>query len=81
MSRAFRRIRFNRSTSSLAHGYDPYSWGLYYPTWVDISITLGSFAWFFLWFLLFTKLLPVVSIVEVKEELPPPMKNMQEGEK
>jgi molybdopterin-containing oxidoreductase family membrane subunit len=42
---------------------------------VDISITLGAFAWFFLWFLLFIKFLPVISIVEVKEELPPPMKS------
>jgi Ni/Fe-hydrogenase subunit HybB-like protein len=65
--------RFVIIVTSLAHEYDPYSWGLFIPTWVDISITVGSFAWFFLWFLLFAKLLPVVSIVEVKEELPPPM--------
>lgn len=68
--------RFVIIVTGLAHEYDPYSWGLYFPTWVDISITLGSFAWFFFWFLLFAKLLPVVSIVEVKEELPPPMKAM-----
>jgi molybdopterin-containing oxidoreductase family membrane subunit len=65
--------RFVIIVTSLAHEYDPYSWGLFYPTWVDISITAGSFAWFFFWFLLFAKLLPVVSIVEVKEELPAPM--------
>lgn len=68
--------RFVIIVTGLAHEYDPYSWGLFIPTWVDISITVGSFAWFFLWFLLFAKLLPVVSIVEVKEELPPPMKAM-----
>jgi Ni/Fe-hydrogenase subunit HybB-like protein len=72
--------RFVIIVSSLAHEYDPYSWGLFSPTWVDISITAGSFAWFFLWFLLFAKLLPVVSIVEVKEELPPPMMG-QKGER
>lgn len=66
--------RFVIIVTGLAHEYDPYSWGLYFPTWVDISITLGSFAWFFFWFLLFAKLLPVISIAEVKEELPPPMK-------
>ena len=65
--------RFVIIVTGLAHEYDPYSWGLFIPTWVDISITVGSFAWFFLWFLLFAKFLPVVSIVEVKEELPPPM--------
>ncbi|MFQ5682203.1 MAG: NrfD/PsrC family molybdoenzyme membrane anchor subunit [Candidatus Binatia bacterium] len=69
--------RFVIIVGSLAHGYDPHSWGLYFPTWVDISITLGSFAWFFFWFLLFTKFLPVVSMVEVKEELPPPIKKME----
>ena len=66
--------RFVIIVTSLAHEYDPYSWGLYFPTWVDISITLGSFAWFFFWFLLFAKFLPVISIVEVKEELPPPIR-------
>jgi Ni/Fe-hydrogenase subunit HybB-like protein len=72
--------RFVIIVTSLAHEYDPYSWGLFFPTWVDISITAGSFAWFFLWFLLFAKVLPVVSIVEVKEELPPPMMGQkQEG--
>jgi molybdopterin-containing oxidoreductase family membrane subunit len=65
--------RFVIIVTGLAHEYDPYSWGMFIPTWVDISITVGSFAWFFLWFLLFAKFLPVVSIVEVKEELPPPM--------
>ena len=67
--------RFVIIVTGLAHEYDPYSWGLFIPTWVDISITLGAFAWFFLWFLLFIKFLPVISIVEVKEELPPPMKS------
>ena len=67
--------RFVIIVTGLAHEYDPYSWGLFIPTWVDISITLGAFAWFFFWFLLFAKFLPVISIVEVKEELPPPMKS------
>ncbi len=71
--------RFVIIVTGLAHEYDPYSWGPYYPTWVDIGITLGSFAWFFLWFLLFIRFLPVISIVEVKEELPPPMRS-QNGE-
>jgi molybdopterin-containing oxidoreductase family membrane subunit len=66
--------RFVIIVTGLAREYDPYSWGLFIPTWVDISITLGAFAWFFLWFLLFVRFLPVVSIVEVKEELPPPLK-------
>lgn len=68
--------RFVIITTSLTHEYDPYSWGLgvYHPTWVEYSITAGSFAWFFFWFLLFIKLFPSVSIVEVKEQLGPPLK-------
>jgi molybdopterin-containing oxidoreductase family membrane subunit len=34
----------------------------------------GSFGWFFMWFLLFVKNFPAVSISEVKEVLPPPMR-------
>ncbi|MCZ7626064.1 MAG: polysulfide reductase NrfD [Candidatus Methylomirabilis sp.] len=73
--------RFVIIVTSLARDYDPYTWGLYTPTWVDLSITAGSFGWFFLWFLLFAKLLPVVSIVEVKEQLPPPVMNEAEGDR
>ncbi len=53
--------------SSLSRDFLPSAWGSYRPTWVEISITAGSFAWFFLWFLLFVKLLPIVSINEIKE--------------
>ncbi|HXV81320.1 MAG TPA: NrfD/PsrC family molybdoenzyme membrane anchor subunit [Candidatus Binatia bacterium] len=53
--------------SSLSRGFLPSAWGTYTPTWVEISITAGSFAWFLLWFLLFVKLLPIVSINEIKE--------------
>jgi molybdopterin-containing oxidoreductase family membrane subunit len=52
---------------SLSRDFLPAVWGTYRPTWVEISITAGSFAWFSLWFLLFVKLLPVVSINEIKE--------------
>jgi molybdopterin-containing oxidoreductase family membrane subunit len=32
----------------------------------------GSFGWFFMWFLLFAKTFPAVSVSEVKEVLAPP---------
>jgi molybdopterin-containing oxidoreductase family membrane subunit len=32
-----------------------------------MAILLGSFGWFFMWFLLFIKQLPVIAIAEVKE--------------
>jgi Ni/Fe-hydrogenase subunit HybB-like protein len=54
---------------SIAHDFDPYVWGNYSPTWVELGILLGSFSVFFLFFLLFAKFLPSVSIAEMKEEL------------
>jgi len=60
--------RFVIVVSSLAHGVAPATWrGLYRPTWVEIAITVGSFAWFAMWFLLFVKLCPVLPISELKE--------------
>ena len=50
---------------------EPWQWGGYAPTWVDYSILLGSFGWFFMWFLLFVKQLPVMAIAEIKEIVPP----------
>jgi hypothetical protein len=67
--------RFVIVIPSLSHEYEPWQWGGYHPTWVDYSILLGSFGWFFMWFLLFIKQLPVMAISEIKEVLPPPMKH------
>lgn len=55
-------------TFSTAHDFLPHNWGSYTPTFVEVSITLGSFAWFFSLFLLFAKALPTVAIADVKEE-------------
>jgi molybdopterin-containing oxidoreductase family membrane subunit len=60
--------RFVIIVSSLAKEYDPYSWGTYKPSFVEVGITLASFGFFFTLFLLFTKVLPVLSITEIKEE-------------
>jgi molybdopterin-containing oxidoreductase family membrane subunit len=59
--------RFVIIVASLAHDFDPYAWGTYQPTMVEIGITVGSFGLFFLLFLLFAKLLPVLSMTEIKE--------------
>ncbi|MDP2498274.1 MAG: NrfD/PsrC family molybdoenzyme membrane anchor subunit [Candidatus Palauibacterales bacterium] len=61
--------RFVIIVTSLAHEFEPAAWGMYQPSWVEISILGGSFAWFFLWFLLFSKTLPTISIAEVKEHI------------
>ena len=60
--------RFVIIVTSLSHEYEPYAWGTYKPTLIDSGIVIGSFGWFFLLFLIFVKLLPVLSITEVKEE-------------
>jgi molybdopterin-containing oxidoreductase family membrane subunit len=38
---------------------------------VDYSILLGSFGWFFMWFLLFMRQMPVMAIAEIKEIVNP----------
>ena len=63
--------RFVIVVPSLSHEFEPWQWGGYHPTWVDYAILLGSFGWFFMWFLLFIKQLPVMAIAEVKEIVPP----------
>ena len=52
---------------SLATNFMPSQWAFYKPTWVEIMITVASFAWFLMWFTLFSKFLPIVSMTEVKE--------------
>jgi Ni/Fe-hydrogenase subunit HybB-like protein len=61
--------RFVIIVTSLAHDFDPYAWGTYRPTYVEVGISLGSFGLFFMLYLLFVKNLPVLSISEIKEHL------------
>jgi len=53
---------------SLHRDYIPSSWDLYSPTWVDYSVLIGSFGWFFFWYLLFVRILPQIAIAEVKAD-------------
>ena len=59
----------------LGHGFYPYTYGVYVPTPVDTMVIIGSFAWFFILFLAFIKVMPSVSIVEVKETIPHPVRD------
>jgi Ni/Fe-hydrogenase subunit HybB-like protein len=61
--------RFNIVVTSLGHDRLPFTWRIYTPSWVEWGMTFGSFGWFFFWFLISLKLLPIVSIAEMKEEL------------
>ncbi len=67
--------RFNIIVPGLAHDFYPYTWGTYVPTITDTTIIIGSFAWFFILFLACIRVLPSVSIVEVKDTLAQPFKN------
>jgi molybdopterin-containing oxidoreductase family membrane subunit len=68
--------RFVIIVPGLSHEFEPWQWTGYRPTFVDYGILLGSFGWFFMWFLLFIKNLPVVAIAEVKELVPPRLRMM-----
>jgi molybdopterin-containing oxidoreductase family membrane subunit len=66
--------RFVIVVPSLSHEFEPWQWSGYAPSWVDYAILCGSFGWFSMWFLLFIKQLPVIAISEVKEIVPPKLR-------
>jgi len=72
--------RFNIIVSSLTQEYDPFAWGWYTPSWVEMGITFGSFCWFFMWFFLFIKFFPSLAITEIKELAEPPMSGKAQKE-
>ncbi len=63
--------RFVITVTSLHRDFLPSSWAYYVPTWFDWGITLGSFGWFMIWFLLFCRILPVIAMAEIKGVMKP----------
>lgn len=61
--------RYTIITSSLSRDFEPGSWGLYFPTWVELTILAASFGFFLFNFLLFLKTFPPVAIAEIKETI------------
>jgi molybdopterin-containing oxidoreductase family membrane subunit len=53
--------------NTLSHDYMPSAWRLFFPTLWDWMITLGSLGLFALMFLVFVRLIPVVSMHEVRK--------------
>jgi molybdopterin-containing oxidoreductase family membrane subunit len=45
----------------------PFDWGIYRPTWVEISIVVMTFAGFILLYTLFSRIVPYVPVWEIKE--------------
>jgi molybdopterin-containing oxidoreductase family membrane subunit len=62
--------RFVIFVISLTRDFLPSSWGMYYPTWVDIWTFIGTIGIFVTLFLLFIRFLPMVAISEVRSVLP-----------
>jgi molybdopterin-containing oxidoreductase family membrane subunit len=58
--------RFLIIVPTLAHKFLPYSWGTYRPTWVEITIMIGSFAGMALLYMIFVKTVPIISVWELK---------------
>ncbi len=71
--------RFVIVVPSLSHEFEPWQWTAYLPSWVDVAFIIGSFGWFFMWFLLFVRQLPVMAIIEVKEIVPARRKHAAVG--
>jgi len=61
--------RFVIIATTLARDFLPSSWSYYSPSWVEISLYLGTFGLFFTMFLIFARVAPVVAVAEVKHIL------------
>jgi len=62
--------RFVIVVTSLHRDYLPVSWDYFRPTWVDVSLFVGSFGLFLTMVLLFCRFLPAVSTTELKAVAP-----------
>jgi molybdopterin-containing oxidoreductase family membrane subunit len=62
--------RFVIVVGSLYQDFLPSSWGIYFPTWVDIGTFVGTLGVFFTMYLLFVKFLPLIAISDVKSVMP-----------
>ena len=61
--------RFMLIVTSLYRDYVPSSWGMFYPTFWDIAFLLGSVGLFFVLYLTFVRVAPVVSMFELRRGL------------
>ena len=61
--------RFVIIATTLARDYLPSSWSYYSPTLVEIGIYSGTFGLFFILYLSFTRVAPVVAVAEIKSIL------------
>jgi len=62
--------RFVIIVTSIHRDFLPGSWGMFFPTWVDVWTFIGTIGFFTCLFLLFMRFLPMIAISEVKGVLP-----------
>jgi molybdopterin-containing oxidoreductase family membrane subunit len=62
--------RFMIITTSLSRDFLPSSWGMFEPTIWDWATFIGTIGLFFVSFLLFARLLPIISMSELRAMLP-----------
>jgi molybdopterin-containing oxidoreductase family membrane subunit len=61
--------RFIIVITSLHRDFLPSSWGMYYPTQWDWAVLFGTIGFFLVLMVLFVRVLPSISIFEVREVL------------
>jgi molybdopterin-containing oxidoreductase family membrane subunit len=71
--------RFVIIVTSLTRAFNPANWFYYKMSITEVALIVGSFAWFFMFFLVFVRVLPAFSIAEIKETLPPPRRTSGGG--
>ncbi|MEN8792933.1 MAG: NrfD/PsrC family molybdoenzyme membrane anchor subunit, partial [Flavobacteriales bacterium] len=71
--------RFVIIVTSLHRGHLPSTWSMFYPTWVDIGVFLGTIGIFSVLYLLYARYFPVLAISEVKTILKSSGQNYKEG--
>jgi molybdopterin-containing oxidoreductase family membrane subunit len=62
--------RFVIVITSLHRDFLPSAWDMYYPTWVDYGLFVGTIGLFLSLLFLFIRLLPMISIFEMRTLLP-----------
>jgi len=62
--------RFVIIVTSIHRDFLPSSWGYFSPTWVDITLFIGTIGLFVFLFLLFVRFLPMITMFEVKNVTP-----------
>jgi Ni/Fe-hydrogenase subunit HybB-like protein len=70
--------RFTIVVPTLSFPRLPFPKGMYAPTWVEWGLMAGSFGLFALFYLLFTKFFPIISIWEIREGREVGLKEVEE---